>query len=233
MNQWQPQHDQKQTKQQPGAVPPQFQNSAPSRPDGTRGYAQQPQYPQHQAPQPVFQQGYNGQPNTQGYYPPPQQPYAPRPPQRPRGKSRAPLFAGLGCGGLAALVILIAVVAGSNSSSSAPPAGTQQTQAAAPASSAAAAQTVTYVVSGSHADVTYGPAGSDSSGTVPMNVTKPIAAPAYYAISAQLQGDGTVSCKILVDGKVVSQGTANGGYNIAQCEIVKDPISGQWQDTNG
>lgn len=94
--------------------------------------------------------------------------------------------------------------------------------------------TVTYVVTGSSADVTYGTAGSDLSGSVPMHVTKniPDKAPIYYSINAQLQGDGTVSCKIEVDGKVISQSTASGGYNIADCEIGQDPLSGDWQDMN-
>jgi hypothetical protein len=140
--------------------------------------------------------------------------------------------------------VLIAVIASSSSSSSsssfAPAAGAQQTQAAVPAQTAAAAdpaaaQTVTYAVTGSDADVTYGPAGSSLSGTVPMHVTKdiPSSAPIYYDVQAQLQGGGSVSCQILVDGKVISSSTATGGYNIAMCEIGQDPLSGQWQDDNG
>ena len=91
---------------------------------------------------------------------------------------------------------------------------------------------MTYVVNGSPADVTYGPAGSDLSGSVPMRVTQPLGTPDYYAISAQLQGGGTVSCQILVDGKVTASSTASGGYNIADCEISQDPFSGNWGDTN-
>jgi hypothetical protein len=106
-----------------------------------------------------------------------------------------------------------------------------------PASTAASSappqkQTVTYVVNGSPADVTYGPAGSDLSGSVPMRVTQPLGTPDYYAISAQLQGGGTVSCQILVDSKVTASSTASGGYNIADCEISQDPFSGNWGDTN-
>ena len=59
------------------------------------------------------------------------------------------------------------------------------------------------------------------------------AKPIYYAISAQLQGGGDVSCKIEVDGHVISSGQATGGYNIAQCEIGQDPITGDWQNDNG
>lgn len=94
-------------------------------------------------------------------------------------------------------------------------------------------QTVTYVVTGSSADVTYGPAGSDLSGSVPMDVTATLGSPSYYAINAQLQGGGQVSCKILVDGKVISSATAEGGYNIAGCEISQNVITGQWENTNG
>ncbi len=89
-------------------------------------------------------------------------------------------------------------------------------------------------MTGSFADVTYGPAGSDLTGSVPMDVRQriPSAVPIYYAISAQRQGSGSVSCTIKVGGQVISQGTAQGGYNIAQCEIVEDPINGGWQDAN-
>lgn len=163
---------------------------------------------------------------------PPQPQYVPQPPQAPR-KSRKGLV-GLGCGGAAGLFILIAALASSSPSSSAPPASAPQQSA--PASAAAAdapAQTVTYVVTGSAADVTYGPAGSSLSGTVPLHVTKPLGTPAYYSVDAQLQGGGSVSCEIDVDGKAVSKGTASGGYQIASCEIVQDPFSGQWQDANG
>ena len=43
---------------------------------------------------------------------------------------------------------------------------------------------------------------------------------------------GSVIVKILVNGKVVSQGTATGGYNIAMAEISQDPLTGGWADTN-
>jgi hypothetical protein len=98
----------------------------------------------------------------------------------------------------------------------------------------AAAATVTYVVTGSSADVTYGPAGSSLSGSVPMRKTAtiPSSPPGYYSIDAQLNGSGTVTCEILVSGKVVSKATASGSYNIASCEITQDPFSGAWQDAN-
>lgn len=216
-------------------------------PWGSSEYPQQgfgQNYPPGQPPQfqPYQQQdGQYGQPGSG--FAPPQQPYQqPYPPQYRPPRRRRPLrgIFGIGCGGLAAIFILIAVLASHSSSSSSTPQVTLPTiptvavsQAAAPASSAAAAQTVTYEVSGSPADVTYGPAGSNSQGSVPMDLTKPLGTPIYVAITAQLQGSGTVTCKIKVDGKVISQSTASGGYNIAQCEISQNPLSGQWQDTNG
>jgi hypothetical protein len=92
-------------------------------------------------------------------------------------------------------------------------------------------ETVTYVVTGSsRASVIYGPAGSGNQGQAPMNITKPLGNPLYYSISAQLLGGGSVSCQLEVDGQVISQSTATGGYNIALCEIVD--FSGQWTDAN-
>jgi hypothetical protein len=96
---------------------------------------------------------------------------------------------------------------------------------------ASGSRTVTYVVWGSAARVTYGPAGSNLAGEVPMKVTRQLADPAYYAVFAQLSGGGTVHCQIGVDGKVVSQATASGGANVAQCEISPDG-SGGWQSGN-
>jgi hypothetical protein len=85
---------------------------------------------------------------------------------------------------------------------------------------------VTYVVNGSPADVTYGPAGSDLSGSVPMRVTQPLSTPDYYAISAQLQGGGTVSCQILVDGKVTASSTAGGGTTSRTARSARTPSAG-------
>lgn len=108
--------------------------------------------------------------------------------------------------------------------------GTSPSSVAATASSSAAQQqqqTITYEVAGSPANVTYGPAGSTLSGTVPMKVTAKLGDPVYYSLQAQLQGGGSVTVKILVNGTVISEGTATGGYNIAMAEIVDNPVSGQ------
>jgi hypothetical protein len=95
-------------------------------------------------------------------------------------------------------------------------------------------QTVTYIVTGAAGDaqVTYGPAGTNDTGSVPMSVTQPLGNPSYYAIDAQLQGGGTVSCSIDVNGVPISTASASGGYNIADCEIGQDPVTGTWENDN-
>jgi hypothetical protein len=178
----------------------------------------------------------------------PPMPGAPQPPKKKgRGKTVAIFLA-------AFVVVLIVIGAASGGSSTKTPATVAAAPAkvsasgpvkdlateAAPAVTHAApkpkpkpqADTVTYVVNGSSAaDVTYGPSGSSFTGHAPMNVTKKLGSPPYYSITAQLQGSGSVSCEIKVNGKVMSKGTASGGYNIASCEIVSD-FSGGWTDAN-
>jgi hypothetical protein len=226
-NQWQPQQDPRRrqpvTPPQWGQQPPPRDPWAPSQPQ----YQQQP--PQYQQPQ-----GWGPQPQYQPPYQPPQ------PPRRRKPNKGLRIFAWCSVGFLVLVVLIVALSSskGSSSPAAAPsPTQTQSAVAAQPAAKAApkaaAAQTVTYAVTGSAANVTYGPAGTSLSGAVPMQVTKPLGTPLYYSISAQLQGSGTVSCKIEVDGKAISSSTASGGYNIATCEISPDPLTGQWSDTNG
>jgi len=97
-----------------------------------------------------------------------------------------------------------------------------------------AAQTVTYVVTGSNAsnaDVTYGPAGSSYQATVPMSVTRPLRNPPSdsYEVGAQLQGGGSVSCQVKVDGVTIASASAAGSYNIAHCQIGQDG-TGSWEN---
>lgn len=66
-----------------------------------------------------------------------------------------------------------------------------------------------------------------------MHITRKLADPEYYAINAQLQGDGSVRCEIKVSGRVISTGSASGGFNIADCEIGQNPVTGQWENDNG
>jgi len=60
----------------------------------------------------------------------------------------------------------------------------------------------------------------------------------YYALNAQLQGDGDITCKIVATGPgdvplTVSHGAASGGYNICSAQAASTDSSGlQWQDEN-
>ncbi|MGH3220489.1 MAG: hypothetical protein ACRDPY_17605 [Streptosporangiaceae bacterium] len=200
-------------------------------PPGYGQPGQQPYQPrQAGGPYPPGPPGYP--PGQYGYVPPP-------PPRRPRKRHRG-LKITLGVIGAFFLIIIIAGVASGGGSNSGTNAGASAAAAAPAAAQSAAAKapakparrTVTYVVTGSPADVTYGPDGSDLAGTVPMRVTKTLHNPQYYAISAQLNGGGSVMCKILVDGKVISRARASGSYEIADCEISKGLFSGKWEDTN-
>jgi hypothetical protein len=141
--------------------------------------------------------------------------------QQPRRRRR--LLRGLLilCGCVAALIVASVIVAAPPDHGS--PAGT---------SAARAQQTVTYIVRGSPAYVTYGSAGSTYKGTVPMEVTRPLGHPQFYAIDAQLIGSGSVMCQIEVDKEVISQAQASGSYKVASCEISPDPSSSDWSDTN-
>jgi hypothetical protein len=57
----------------------------------------------------------------------------------------------------------------------------------------------------------------------------------YYYISAQLEGGGSLSCKITVTGPgdvplVVSSGQAQGGYNICSAQAAPDSTGTSWQN---
>ncbi|MFJ2722661.1 hypothetical protein [Streptomyces sp. NPDC087437] len=176
----------------------------------------------------------------------PQQPFPPQAPEPHRKKSKGRTCAGAGCLGVVGILVIAgAIFAATGGKSSS---GTARSPAAAPPAAALPAagngsrasasqsaprkeapQTVTYVVTGtSGAVVQYGPAGSLARGTVPMSVTRPLENPRHYAITAQLQGGGHVTCQLKVNGRVLSQSTASGGHTIASCEISKDTFSDKW-----
>ncbi|MFI9100107.1 hypothetical protein ACIGXA_06255 [Streptomyces fildesensis] len=184
----------------------------------------------------------------------PQQPQAPQAPPAKRKRSGC-LTAFIAVAAFCVVIGVIATVANGGKKDSDDKAGTPTASApaAAPGSqkaattgqapkptskapaaeTKAAAETVTYVVEGSTAEVTYGPAGSSFSGKVPLKVTKPLGTPMYYSITAQLQGGGHVKCSILVNGKVISKAEASGSYNIAMCQISQDFGGDGWVNTNG
>jgi Protein of unknown function (DUF732) len=93
-------------------------------------------------------------------------------------------------------------------------------------------QEVTYVATGSSADVTYGPSGSGYQGSVPLTVTKPLVGnPQFYSISAQLKNGGTVTCQIKVDGVTIVAASASGSTNVASCAMDQD-LNGSWEETS-
>lgn len=79
-------------------------------------------------------------------------------------------------------------------------------------------------------DITY---GNDTSshqgpGRLPAYMSMPVRSDAlYYAMSAQLQGGGSITCKLRI-GDSVSVGHASGGYNICSVQLNSDPLTGGW-----
>lgn len=104
-NQWQ--YDPRQ--QQRPATPPQWQQGG------------QPQYPRHERLAPVFQPGYQGQPNQQGHYPPPR--YQ-QPAPTPRKKRRVFLWVFLAI----QVIFIIWIIAGAASNPAGPTTAQQAAQ---------------------------------------------------------------------------------------------------------
>lgn len=101
---------------------------------------------------------------------------------------------------------------------------------------------ITFVVTGhapGGADIGYGSDSDNRSGNsgtkngmpsakLPWKATMKIADDAlYYGMHAQLQGGGDIDCKIIVGGKTVAKGHAQGDYNICDVQASKD-IFGNW-----
>lgn len=212
---------------------------------------QQPQHPPQQPPQPQSQppqwrpEQYNPDAHYQraAFQRPPQQdwqqPQYPPPGHRqpPRKRNTGKIIAA-SIGGFFLLIIVIAIAANgggkpapAGATGAAPPAASQ------PAAAPAVPTRLEYQVSGSAANVTYGPAGSGLSAHTapgkPMDQVAVLGNALYYSLTAQLDGSGTVTCKILIGNKVISTAVASGAYQIAMCEISKDPLSGQWTATTG
>lgn len=89
--------------------------------------------------------------------------------------------------------------------------------------------TVTFIVRGSpSARVRYGPDGATVAGSSPMTLTQPLDGQQPRELHAALQGSGSITVMIAVDGTVVSQDTAAGGWNIALAEIAFNPATSGW-----
>jgi len=131
----------------------------------------------------------------------------------PAGRSRA-RRADIVVGAVAAVTVIVVAAAGG---------GVRDTAV----SARSGPRTVTYLVTGSPAVVTYGPTGMVFMSGVPLDRTERLRAPLYYDIRARLRGGGLVRCAIKVGRRVVVRATAEGRHGVAVCEVSQDP-AGRW-----
>ncbi|HWG64505.1 MAG TPA: hypothetical protein VG253_22705 [Streptosporangiaceae bacterium] len=96
------------------------------------------------------------------------------------------------------------------------------------ASHAPLAGWVTYLVTGSSAQVTYGPQGSSVMSLSPMKASSPLGGARFYVLQAQLQGSGSVTCQLQINGRSVAVAHASGADNVALCSASRDPATGKW-----
>jgi hypothetical protein len=166
---------------------------------------------------------------------------------RPRRGSHRIRIAAAVIGGLAVALIVIAALSGSHPAPASSP-GIAAVSAPAAASSSAAPPPPTkveFIVSGTAPDgidITYGPSGSNLSGPSTLDGTATMSVPfnasaEYYAMDAQLQGGGDITCKIVVTGPgdnpaTVSSGAASGGYNICSAQAAPENNGLSWQNEN-
>ena len=155
-----------------------------------------------------------------------------------------------GIGGLVvAIIAIIAISSHGSSGVSTSPGSAVAASASAPAAPASTAPPpptkVEFIVSGSAPDgidITYGSAGTNLSGPSVLDGTSTMSVPfdasaSYYAMNAQLQGDGDVTCKIVATGPgdaplTVSSGAASGGYNICSAQAAPENNGLSWQNEN-
>jgi hypothetical protein len=105
---------------------------------------------------------------------------------------------------------------------------------------------VEFIVSGSAPDgidITYGPSGSNFAGPSTLHGKAVMSVKfdpdaSYYSLNAQLQGAGSIKCKIVVTGPgdaplTVSHGAAAGGYNICSAQAAPADSTGlNWENEN-
>ncbi|MFT4088257.1 MAG: MmpS family transport accessory protein [Gordonia sp. (in: high G+C Gram-positive bacteria)] len=182
-------------------------------------------------PQQPFQQP--GQPQQPGgYYPP--QPYQQPMPPAPKQRKKWPWIVG----GVVAVLIVVGAVSGGGDkkkddekTAATTPAASQPVVPAADDTTATtstakkAAATVVYEVtsdSGSATSITYfGENGNQSQETgaaLPWK-SKPFdkAKTTLKTVTAQNGGGGTITCKIIVDGKVQVENSSSGQYAVVSC----------------
>lgn len=191
---------------------------------------------------------------------PPPQPGWPPPPQQPRRKRHTARNVILICAGALVVIIVAAVALSAGKTPAAP--GSTAVRTTTPAATPAAAQPATtsapphsptrvrFVVTGTApggADITYGsdsdnrnapgtlgPLGSGAA--VPWHGSVPFDGSAqYYAVNAQLESGGDITCKIVVTGPgdvplTVATGHASGDAAICSAQAAPtDPSGLSWQ----
>ena len=153
----------------------------------------------------------------------PRTPHGQRPPTRGK-RHRWPWIVGI----LVVIFVLMAacIAAGSTSPTSAP-GGAPASSAEAPAGESVASDraTVVYEITGSGkaSNVTYSADGSASINqetNVRLPWRKEMTVEREFAITsvtAQNGGSGEIACKIIVDGRVVKEGTSSGQFSVVSC----------------
>jgi hypothetical protein len=171
------------------------------------------------------------QPPYGGYAPQPPRFQPPQPPRDNRRRTSKIILSIVG--GVIGLFVFLAVVGavidGTGSQKpAAAPLGTSSPDATRKASAKSKAKpkadVVTFVVNGrapSGVDVTYGTDTDNRQGPkrLPVRRTLKFTKKAlYYVVSAQLNGSGDITCKVLHNGKPVASGHASGGYSICSAQ---------------
>ncbi|MBO0746207.1 MAG: hypothetical protein J2P43_14400 [Candidatus Dormibacteraeota bacterium] len=110
--------------------------------------------------------------------------------------------------------------------------GTPGPEARGPAPHASAA-VATFSVSGNDGgagiDITYGSQNANLQGgsKLPWSTTMPIEGSAqFYAVQAQLNGAGSITCSVRVKG-VTKTSHVSGGYDVCRAEVVNE-LNGRW-----
>lgn len=92
-----------------------------------------------------------------------------------------------------------------------------------PPAPVAVPETVTFIVKGGPAAVSYGAYGNPVPGTSPMTVTEPLSdAASQYVISATAQGGQPVTVIIAVDGAVLASDSTGDGNAIALAQVIRN-----------
>lgn len=170
----------------------------------------------------------------------PQPPYPPPiPPQLPPPKKRHTGLIILGVVGVLIVILFGSCVAGLAGGGGEAP---SQGQPAKQAPAEKKPEKVVFKVTGDgKADIIYGTDSDDRSGNEHTDsLGTPYTKPpwkeslklrdnvSYYHLTAQLLGNGDITCKIVIGGKTIDRGHAEGDYNICEAQIAPGIID-EWE----